>query len=59
MIYEYGELWWNILDRGKLLTRPLISGNPTSSHLIAEQEEMAKETINLAYETSVSYRGIL
>jgi hypothetical protein len=48
-IYERGELWWNGIDRRKLLIRPTeLPGNPTGSHLVAKQEELAKERINLA-----------
>jgi hypothetical protein len=43
IICEYGEPQWNDIDRGKLLIRQLeLSGNPTSSHLVADQEELAK-----------------
>jgi hypothetical protein len=35
VIHEHEELWWNDIDRGKLLIRsPGLSGNPTSSHLV-------------------------
>jgi hypothetical protein len=34
VIYEYGEPWWNNVDKGKLLTRPPeLSGNPTSTDI--------------------------
>jgi hypothetical protein len=33
---------------GKLICPPELSGNPTSSHLAAKQEELAKEMMNLA-----------
>jgi hypothetical protein len=47
--YERREPWWNNVDMGKLLTRPLeLSGKPTSSHLVAKQREVAKGTINLS-----------
>jgi hypothetical protein len=56
VIHEHGEPWWCDIGRGKLLIRsPELSGNPTSSHLVAKQEELAKEMMNLAYETSLSY----
>jgi hypothetical protein len=48
-IYEYGDPWWNGIDKGKLLIRlPDLSGNHASSHLVAEQDELAKEVLNLA-----------
>jgi hypothetical protein len=44
----HGEPWWNDIDKGKLLIcLSESSGNSTSSHLVANQEELAKE-INLA-----------
>jgi hypothetical protein len=50
MIYEYGEPWWNDIDRGIFLIRPPeLSGNPNSSHLVAN-EELEKEIMNLAFE---------
>jgi hypothetical protein len=43
VIYEHGEPWWNDIDMGKLLIcLPGLSGNPTSSHLAANQEELGK-----------------
>jgi hypothetical protein len=49
MIYEHGEPWRNYIDRGKLLIRPAkLSANPTSSHLVADQEELKKEIMNFA-----------
>jgi hypothetical protein len=37
---------------GKLLTcLPQLSVNPASSHLVAKQEELAKEMMNLALRT--------
>jgi hypothetical protein len=43
VIYEHGEPWWNGINRGKLLIcPPELSGNPTSSHLVANQEELGK-----------------
>jgi hypothetical protein len=36
--YEHGEPWWNKTDKGKLLIySPELSGNPTSSHLVASR----------------------
>jgi hypothetical protein len=49
-MYEHGEPWWNGVNKGKLPIRPPeLSGNPTSSHLVASsrQEEMAKGMMNL------------
>jgi hypothetical protein len=47
--YEHGEPWWNYINRGELLIcQPELSGNPTSSHLVAKQEELTKEITNLA-----------
>jgi hypothetical protein len=34
-IYEYGEPWWNVVDKGKLIRQPELSGSPTNSHLAA------------------------
>jgi hypothetical protein len=41
VIYEYREPWWNDdADRRKLLSHPPeLSGNLTSSHLVAKHEE--------------------
>jgi hypothetical protein len=34
----------NDIDRGKfLILQPELSGNPTSSHLVAKQEEVGEE----------------
>jgi hypothetical protein len=49
VIYKHGKPWWNDIGRGKLLIRsPELSGNPTSSHLLAKQEELGKEMVSLA-----------
>jgi hypothetical protein len=41
VIYEHGEPWWNDIDRRKfLIFPPQLSGNPTISHLVANQEEL-------------------
>jgi hypothetical protein len=49
VIYEHAELWWYDINRGKLLNHPPEpSGNPTSSHLLAKQEELVKEMMNFA-----------
>jgi hypothetical protein len=45
-INEHGELWWNDIDRGRLLIcSPELSGNP-NSHLVAKQDELVKEIMN-------------
>lgn len=44
VIYEHGVPWCNDIDRGELLTdSPKFSVNPTSSRLVAMQEELEKE----------------
>jgi hypothetical protein len=44
VIYELGEPWWNDVGRGKLLILPPeLSGNPTSSHLVASKLNGQKE----------------
>jgi hypothetical protein len=49
VIYEHGEPWWNYIDRGNLFNRsPEFSGNHIGSHIVAKQEEQAKEIMNLA-----------
>jgi hypothetical protein len=41
------------ISTGDILIRlPELSGNPTSSYLVAKQEELEKEMIYLAYEIS-------
>jgi hypothetical protein len=43
------ESWWIGTYRTKLLIRsPELSGNPTSSHLVAYQEKLAKKIMTLA-----------
>jgi hypothetical protein len=43
VIYKHGEPWWYDIDRRKLLIHPLeLSGNPTSSHIVASQEELGE-----------------
>jgi hypothetical protein len=69
VICEHREQWWNDTDRGKLLTHPQeLSGIPTSSHLVAKQEELAVEIMTFPYEVvclfhtskgSLTYRKIL
>jgi hypothetical protein len=42
--YEHGKPWWNEIDRCKLLIRPPeLSGNPTSSHLVASRRNGQKK----------------
>jgi hypothetical protein len=49
VIYEHGESLCNDIDRGRLLIRPPeLSDNHNSSHLVAKQEELAKEIMDLA-----------
>jgi hypothetical protein len=46
MIYEHAKLSWNI-NTGKHIIHPTeLSGNPTGSHLVAKQEEIAKDMMN-------------
>jgi hypothetical protein len=55
VIYEHGELWLNNINKEKLLIRlQEPSGNHTNSHLVAKQDELAKEIINLALQ-SISF----
>jgi hypothetical protein len=43
VVYEYGKSWWNDTGRRNLLSRPPeLSGYPTSSHLVAKQEELGE-----------------
>jgi hypothetical protein len=49
VIHEHGEQCWNDTDKGKLLIPlPELSGNPSSSHLVAKQGELVKEMVNFA-----------
>jgi hypothetical protein len=49
VIYKQGEPRWNDTDRREfLISPPEFSGKSTTSHLIAKQEELAKEIMNLA-----------
>jgi hypothetical protein len=49
VIYKNEEPCWNDIDRGKhLIHKSELSGNPTICHLVAKQEEVAKEIMNLA-----------
>jgi hypothetical protein len=36
------------MHREKLICLPELSGNPTSSHLVANQEDLAKEVMDFA-----------
>jgi hypothetical protein len=50
VVHEYEEPWLNDTDRVKLLIRPTdISGNPTSSHPLAKQEELGSGNDYLAF----------
>jgi hypothetical protein len=54
VIYERGVPWWSDIDRVKLLIlAPELSGIPTSSHIVAKKEDLAKEILNLAFEVSL------
>jgi hypothetical protein len=56
VIHEHGEPWWNDVDRGKFLIRPPeFSGNPTTSRLVAKQEEQPKEMTDFALRIILSY----
>jgi hypothetical protein len=58
-LHEHREPWWNNIDRGKPPIRPpKLSGNPASSHLVAKQEELAKEIINFALQSISVICGI-
>jgi hypothetical protein len=49
VIYAHGVPWWNDVDgRNLLIHPPELSGNPTSRHLVAKQEEPVKEIMNFA-----------
>jgi hypothetical protein len=44
------ENFGGMIPMGKFLIHPPeLSGSPTSSHLVAEQEKLAKEIINVLY----------
>jgi hypothetical protein len=53
--YEHREPWWNDIDNGKYDSS---TWGPWQSykheHLVAKQEELAKEIMNLAFEVSLS-----
>jgi hypothetical protein len=43
VIHEHEETWWNDIDRGTLLIRPPeLSGKPTSTHLVAKENELGE-----------------
>jgi hypothetical protein len=43
ILYEHGEPWWNDIDRRKCLMHPPeLYGSPTSSHLVANREELGE-----------------
>jgi hypothetical protein len=51
VIYNHGEPRWNDFNTGKLLIRPPnIWQSYQHSNLVAKQEKLAKEMMNLAYE---------
>jgi hypothetical protein len=43
VIYERREQWRNDIDRTLLIRPPKLCGSPTSSHLVANQEELGEE----------------
>jgi hypothetical protein len=48
VIYEHKEPWWNDIDKGILQIRPPeLSCKPANSHLVAKQEKLLKEMMNL------------
>jgi hypothetical protein len=60
IICEHGEPWRNDIDRGKLVIRPPeLSGIPTSSYLVAKQEELAKEMNSASRGISSVFRRVL
>jgi hypothetical protein len=48
----HGQPWWNDIDRRKLICPLELFGNSTS-HLVAKQEELAKE-MTFVHEISLS-----
>jgi hypothetical protein len=49
VIYDHGETWLNDINTGKLqICPPELPGKPTSSHLVAKREELAKKVMNFA-----------
>jgi hypothetical protein len=58
-MYDHGELWWNDMNRGRLVIRlPELFGNSISSLLAAKQEELAKEIMNFALQCILHLKGI-
>jgi hypothetical protein len=48
VIYEHGEPWWNDTDTWKLsICPPELSGNSTSSHLVASRRNTQRNMMNL------------
>jgi hypothetical protein len=43
VIYPHAEPWWNDIDRVKLIHPLELSGSPTSSYIVAKQEDLAKK----------------
>jgi hypothetical protein len=51
--YEYGEPRRNDIDRRNIPIRPQeLSGNPTSNHLVAKQDELAMEIMKYLFHSS-------
>jgi hypothetical protein len=58
VLYEHGEPWWNYINRGELLIHPLeLSGNRTSSHLVAKHEGLMKEMMNNTLQSISYFKG--
>jgi hypothetical protein len=55
VIYEYGEPWWNDIDKEKHSIRPSesSSGEHRVENIVVETIE--KEMLSFAYEVSLSY----
>jgi hypothetical protein len=56
VILEYGELWWNDINRRKLLLRPPEVSDNSNFRVFEERSRrnMAKDMLNFAYEVSLS-----
>jgi hypothetical protein len=51
VIYEYGQPRWNYIGRELLICQPELSGNPTSSHPVANQGNLATKIMNPALQS--------
>jgi hypothetical protein len=47
VIYEHGELWWSDVDKDKTpdSSTRVLSGNPTITHLVANQKDMGEGNV--------------